>query len=211
MARLATTAVRLGWVWAAGAVAVLPAAAAAADEVGARDLWRPAAVTDLGKGQQLRLTTASAPFLPWASPYDLASAWQLRRDELAQATYRVSFAQISAWDFKLGLTASRPDYGLGRRTAYGSLAPRDGWSALPMFHLGSDRMFGERWRLSLSADGTLTARGHALELGMAVDYRLGSSFSLYGGYRLTDASGGAEDFYLPGLTNAASIGLRYRF
>lgn len=206
MARL--TRIATGFV---AALAALPVAAGATEDAAARDLWRPVSVTDLGKGQQLRLTTAGNQYLPWASPYDLGSAWQLRRDELAQATYRVSFAQISAWDFKLGLTASRPDYGLARRTAYGNLAARDSWSALPMFHLGSDRAFGERWRLSLSADGALTARGRAFELGMAVDYRLASNFSLYGGYRLTEASGDGEEFYLPGLTNAASIGLRYRF
>jgi hypothetical protein len=197
-------------VWAAALLAPLAAAAAEpvpADFAGLRAL-RPASSISLGGSQELKLTsTVDAP--GWLLPYDLGDAWRAGRSELSQATYRYSLGRLYGSDVKLGLTASLPEYGSARRLAPG--AARSAYSALPMLHLGSESLLGERWRLSLSADSTMTGRGYALDLGVQVNYLFGPNFSLYGGYRLTEAGGETEDFYLPGLTNAANIGLRYRF
>ena len=51
----------------------------------------------------------------------------------------------------------------------------------------------------------------ALDLGLNVDYSLSRSMQLFGGYRLTDFTGDAEDFYGSGTTNSANVGLRFRF
>jgi hypothetical protein len=164
---------------------------------------------ELGGRQELRLaSTVDAP--GWIAPYNLGDAWRSRQADLSQATYRYRLGTLYGAEMTLGLTASLPDYGSARRlTPAGT--PRGTLSALPMLHFGTDRLLGERWRLSLSADSMVYSRGHALDLGVQVDYLFGPNFSLFGGYRLTEAGGETEDFYTPGLTNTANIGLRYRF
>jgi long-subunit fatty acid transport protein len=57
----------------------------------------------------------------------------------------------------------------------------------------------------------MTARGRALELGLSVRYRLAPNLSVYGGWRLSDAGGEAEEFYGSGSAHAANVGLRLRF
>ncbi len=49
------------------------------------------------------------------------------------------------------------------------------------------------------------------DVGIRVNYLLSPSFAVYGGYRLSDAAGEADEVHSPGLNNSANVGLRYRF
>lgn len=129
--------------------------------------------------------------------------------EPARATYRYTFLQGPQWAWKLGLTANLNRLDGLLRT--GLHSERPGFGALPMLHFAGEGRFARHWSLSLSADGLMTSRGHAVDLGLRVNYLLGPSFALYGGYRLTDATGEAEDPVVPRLGGTANIGMRYRF
>jgi hypothetical protein len=78
-------------------------------------------------------------------------------------------------------------------------------------HLSSTGRLSDNWLLTLNADGLRTARGQALDLDLRVDYSLTRQFALYGGYRLTDTGGEAQDVYGTGPSNSANFGVRFRF
>lgn len=153
---------------------------------------------------------------PYAAAYGTRDGGLLPLDATAvrieptRATYRYTFLQRDDWALKVGLTGNlnEPDYAL--RTGL-SANDRAGFGALPMLHLAGEGRFAEHWRVSFAADGVMTARGRAFDIGLRVNYLLGSRFSLYGGYRLTESAGDAEDVYVPGVTNTADFGVRYRF
>jgi hypothetical protein len=84
------------------------------------------------------------------------------------------------------------------------------FGGLPLVHLAGEGRLGKNWLLTVDADGLMTARGRALDLGVRVDYALSRSFYLFGGYRLSDQYFEGSETSL-GLTNSANVGVRYRF
>ena len=114
-------------------------------------------------------------------------------------------------DSSLDMFAADPD-GYRFSGGAGSLAGiRQRFSSLPQMHLSGVGRLTNNWRIALDADGLWTARGRSLDLGLNIDYSLNRSMQLFGGYRLTDFTGDAEDFYGSGTTNTANVGLRVRF
>jgi hypothetical protein len=80
-----------------------------------------------------------------------------------------------------------------------------------MLHMAGDARITDRWRLDMDADTLMTARGSALDLGLQLRYQFAPNFSLFGGYRLSNSSGEAEEIYGSGFSNAANVGMRLRF
>jgi len=121
-----------------------------------------------------------------------------------RATYRYTWLSMRELDLKVGLTSNISQFGPSLRSGLS-------FGSLPQMHLsGVGRLTGN-WLVALDADGLWTTRGRSLDLGLHVDYSLSRSMQLFGGYRLTDFSGDAEDFYGSGTINSANVGLRYRF
>lgn len=175
---------------------------------------------------QLRLeaTTTLAPrhevrFSTWASGGGLDSfpgislatltADPTLRLDPARATYRYTFLTQRDWAWKLGVSANMRDMSDVVRPL--GLADRLRFGALPLLHVAGEGRLASRWRLAVDADGLMTPRGRTFDLGLRVNYSLTPNFLLFGGYRLTDSAGEAEEFYGSGVSNAASFGLRYRF
>lgn len=161
--------------------------------------WHPATAIDLGDRQQLRLAPAPLGYhLPTSGLYY----------DPARATYRYTVLERDSWAWRVGLTANlNPVSGLapplwGETTRFGSL---------PMLHMAGEARIAQRWQLGVDADGLMTARGRALELGLQVSYQMARNFSLFGGYRLSGSTGDAEEYYGSGVSNAANVGLRLRF
>lgn len=168
----------------------------------------------LPPGQEVVLTTtpSSARMPDWLLSPALSptlSPTQRAGLDHARATYRYTFFETDAWAYKLGLTASLLDNPATWRPALGS----DRWrlGSTPMMHLSASGHYGDRWQLSVDADGLHTGRGHALDLDLRVDYGLGHDLFLYGGYRLVESGGDAEDLYGPSPNNSANVGIRFRF
>jgi hypothetical protein len=111
-------------------------------------------------------------------------------------------------DLKVGLTSNLSPLGSSLRSGFA--APLR-FGNLPQMHLSGVGRLTDNWRIALDADGLWTARGRSLDLGLNIDYSLSRSMQLFGGYRLTDFVGDAEDFYGSGTSNAANVGLRFRF
>jgi hypothetical protein len=125
-----------------------------------------------------------------------------------RATYRYTWLSMRELDLKVGLTSNLSQWGPSLRSGFA--APMR-FGALPQMHLsGVGRLTGN-WQVAVDADGLWTTRGRSLDLGLHVDYSLSRSVQLFGGYRLTDFVGDAEDFYGSGTVNSANLGLRYRF
>jgi hypothetical protein len=125
-----------------------------------------------------------------------------------RATYRYTWLSMHEVDLKVGLTSNLSQFGPSLRSGFASPLH---FGALPQMHLsGVGRLTGN-WQVAVDADGLWTARGRSLDLGLHIDYSLTRSFQLFGGYRLTDFVGDAEDFYGSGTVNSANLGLRYRF
>jgi hypothetical protein len=163
----------------------------------ARD-WRLDTLFDLDERQQLRLTAGPALHKLPAAGLGI---------DPARATYRYTILGRDNWAWRVGLSA--------HPNRIGGLAPRTDsaarFSALPLLHMAGEARIAQRWQLGIDADGLLTARGRALELGLSVRYLLAPNLSVQGGWRLSDAGGEAEEFYGSGSANAASVGLRLRF
>jgi len=125
-----------------------------------------------------------------------------------RATYRYTWLSMRELDLKVGLTSNLSQ--LGPSLGSGFASPLR-FGNLPQMHLsGVGRLTGN-WRVALDADGLWTARGRSLDLGLNVDYSLSRTMQLFGGYRMTDYGGDAEDIYGSGTTNSANVGLRFRF
>jgi hypothetical protein len=125
-----------------------------------------------------------------------------------RATYRYTWLSRREVDLKVGLTSNLSQLGPSLRSGFA--APLR-FGSLPQMHLSGVGRLTENWHIALDADGLWTARGRSLDLGLNVGYKLSRSMQLFGGYRLTDFAGDAEDFYGSGTTNTANVGLRFRF
>lgn len=159
--------------------------------------WRIEAAAGLGERQQLRLSSRTWGY---AAPFGAA-----RFD--TRATWRYTVLESERWAWRVGLTAAVGDRDVGG----GSFDSRNRFGAWPLLHVAGEGSLARRWQLGFDADGLMTARGHALELGLRVSYLLTPNFSLTGGYRLSDAAGDGDDGYVHGFSNTANVGLRYRF
>jgi hypothetical protein len=125
-----------------------------------------------------------------------------------RGTYRYTWLSMRQLDLKVGLTSNLSQFGPSLRSGFA--APLR-FGSLPQMHLSGVGRLTNNWRIALDADGLWTARGRSLDLGLNIDYSLNRSMQLFGGYRLTDFTGDAEDFYGSGTTNTANVGLRLRF
>jgi opacity protein-like surface antigen len=126
-----------------------------------------------------------------------------------RATYRYTWLSMREVDLKVGLTSNLSPFGLSSLRS-GFAAPMR-FGSLPQMHLSGVGRLTNNWRIALDADGLWTARGRSLDVGLNIDYSLSPSMQVFGGYRLTDFGGDAEDFYGSGTINSANVGLRYRF
>jgi hypothetical protein len=125
-----------------------------------------------------------------------------------RATYRYTWLSRRELDLKVGVTSNLSQLGPSLRSGFA--APLR-FGSLPQMHLSGVGRLTENWHIALDADGLWTARGRSLDLGLNVGYNLSRSMQVFGGYRLTDFTGDAEDFYGSGTTNTANLGLRFRF
>ena len=126
-----------------------------------------------------------------------------------RATYRYTLMERPSWAWKVGLTSNLRDAAeLFRPAAAGE---RSRFGALPLMHVGGEARFAGRWALAVDADGLMTARGRTIDIGLRANYRISPSFSLYGGWRMSESGGDAEDSYGAGFSNAANFGVRFRF
>ena len=166
--------------------------------------WRIESATGIGGRHQLRLSSSAASLTP---PPGAAFAASLRLDP-ARATWRYAVLDQSSWVLRAGLTANLAEPHVARLSSY---SERVRFGALPLLHVGGEGALAQRWLLGFDADGLLTTRGHAFELGLRVSYQLAPNFSLYGGYRMSEAGGEAEEAFVPGFSNSARFGLRLRF
>ncbi len=124
----------------------------------------------------------------------------------ARATYRYTVMERRDWAWKVGITQRLGEPDVLRSAAF----DRTRLGSLPQVHMAGEARLATNWLLSVDADGLMTARGRALDLGVRVDYALGRSLFLYGRYRLSDRYVDGDEAS-QGLTNSANVGVRYRF
>lgn len=124
-----------------------------------------------------------------------------------RATYRYTFLESPSWAWRIGLTTAMTDPQPALRAAGG--LSRLG--AMPLMHLSSSGRLGDSWQLNVDADGMRTSHGRALDVDLRLDYGLGNNLYVFGGYRLIEAGGDAEDAYGNAPANSANFGIRYRF
>lgn len=161
----------------------------------------------LGAHELRFVSAASMPRLPPAAWLGSATPFGDRNIDVVRATYRYTLLSEPTWEMKLGLSTNIGEAAQSPRL--GVAADRTGFGALPTLHLAGVSYWSPKWRMAFAADGLATMRGRALDLGVQVDYFWSPSFSIFGGYQLTDAAGEAEPYY-GNLSNRANIGLRYR-
>jgi hypothetical protein len=173
--------------------------------------------TSIAPGHELRFSSATlSPGLAGATP---GGDPGLRFD--SRATYRYTFLEQNDWALKVGITAPLRDSSYGNRSDLPGDRPRLGYSPfsrtyqltsfVPMMHLAGEGRVSERWRFNVDADTLWLPRSRGLDLGLRVNYFWAPNFSIFGGYRLSDFAADLDEPVASGLTNAANIGVRYRF
>lgn len=153
---------------------------------------------------EIRLTA-----MPTAYDSALLGGDHSLRFDAPRATYRYTLMERPRWAWKVGVTSNLRD--AGDLFRHGITGERTRFGAIPLMHVGGEARFSERWRLAVDADGLMTARGRTLDIGLRVNYRMSPSFSLYGGWRVSESSGDAEEPYGAGITSGANVGVRFRF
>jgi hypothetical protein len=167
----------------------------------------------LDSRQEFKLSTASTGRYGLSGSGDLGP-WALRPDntmvglDQPRATYRYTWLSMREVDLKVGLTSNLSQFGTSVRSGFASPLR---FGNLPQMHMSGVGRLTDNWHIALDADGLWTARGRSLDLGLNVGYSLSRSMQLFGGYRLTDFAGDAEDFYGSGMSNTANVGLRFSF
>lgn len=166
--------------------------------------------------QEIKLSTQpggyfSANFSSYG-PGDFG-AGALRLDSSAgldqpRATYRYTWLSMRDLDLKVGLTSNLSTLST---SLHSNLSPSLRFGSLPQMHLSGVGRLNSNWQVTLDADGLWTARGRSLDVDLHIDYSLSRSMQVFGGYRISDYSGDAEDFYGTANFNTANVGLRYRF
>jgi hypothetical protein len=159
-------------------------------------------------GQEVRVSTLSRMSSWGASDPSLSAADPAWAFDPQRATYRYTFLEVSDWAWKVGVTTRLGDTDPVRAAALGPDRTRLG--GLPQVHFGTEGKLAKNWLLTVDADGLVTMRGRALDVGVRVNYALTRSFYLFGGYRLSDHYFEGDDSSL-GLSNSANVGVRYRF
>jgi hypothetical protein len=177
---------------------------------GAMGGFRVETFTSLAPRHEVRLSAeptvgfSASAFDPWSNRalgYDLGTT---------RATYRYVVAQSPDWAWKVGITANLREMSESLRAAASLTPPRFG--GLPLLHVAGEGRLSPRWSMAFDADGLITGRGRAVDVGVRVDYALSRTFTLFGGYRLNESSGEAYDDVLnTGFVSSARFGLRYRF
>lgn len=172
------------------------------------------ATAQLAARHELRLTSWTLPApggletMPGLSLATLSAVNRFGLDP-SRATYRYTFLAQPQWAWKVGVSTNLREVG-GLRSAI-TFSERVRFGALPLLHVGGEGMLSPRWRLAFDADGLMTPRGRAFDLGLRVNYSLTPNLFVFGGYRLTDSVGEAEEHHGNGVSNAANVGMRYRF
>jgi hypothetical protein len=163
--------------------------------------------------QEFKLSSVSTGRYGLSGSGDLGP-WAMRLDntmvglDQPRATYRYTWLSMRELDLKVGLTSNLAQFGTTLRSGFASPLR---FGNLPQMHMSGVGRLTDNWRIALDADGLWTARGRSLDLGLNVGYSLSRSMLVFGGYRLTDFGGDAEDFYGSGASNTANVGLRYNF
>ncbi len=126
-----------------------------------------------------------------------------------RATYRYTWLSMRDLDLKVGLTSNLSP--LSTSLLHSGLTSPLRFGSLPQMHLSGVGRLTSNWQLALDADGLWTARGRSLDLDLHLDYSLTRSVQVFGGYRMSDYVGDAEDFYGASTVNTANVGMRFRF
>jgi hypothetical protein len=167
----------------------------------------------LDSRQEFKLSTMSTGRYGLSGSGDLGP-WAMRFDntmvglDQPRATYRYTWLSMRELDLKVGLTSNISQWGSSLRSGFASPLR---FGNLPQMHMSGVGRLTDNWRIALDADGLWTARGRSLDLGLNVGYSLNRSMQVFGGVRMTDFGGDAEDFYGSGTSNTANVGLRYNF
>jgi hypothetical protein len=167
----------------------------------------------LDSRQEFKLSTMSTGRYGLSGSGDLGP-WAMRFDntmvglDQPRATYRYTWLSMRELDLKVGLTSNISQWGSSLRSGFASPLR---FGNLPQMHMSGVGRLTDNWRIALDADGLWTARGRSLDLGLNVGYSLNRSMQVFGGVRMTDFGGDAEDFYGSGTSNTANVGLRYSF
>lgn len=169
-----------------------------------------AGLTATGLSHRHEVRLSAVPLAPSWTTYDpmpgAISSYSSYGLDPSRATYRYTFVERTNWALKVGVSTNVREFTDGFRTA-----ERTRFGALPLMHVAGEGRLAQRWRLAFDADGLMTARGRAFEIGLRVNYAMSHNFSLYGGWRATESGGDAEDFYGSGFANTANVGVRLRF
>ena len=167
----------------------------------------------LDSRQEFKLSTMSTGRYGLSGSGDLGP-WAMRFDntmvglDQPRATYRYTWLSMRELDLKVGLTSNISQWGSSLRSGFASPLR---FGNLPQMHMSGVGRLTDNWRIALDADGLWTARGRSLDLGLNVGYSLNRSMQVFGGVRMTDFGGDAEDIYSSGISNTANVGLRYSF
>ncbi len=168
---------------------------------------------DVADRHQVRFSSARGSLVNddafWSTGLAASLVPASTRLDPARATYRYTVLEQREWSWRVGVTTNLQEIG-NLRVSNTSLE-RQRFGSLPLLHVAGDGRVAKGVLLGFDADGLMTPRGRAIELGLRVNYELAPNLALYGRYRLSESAGEAEEFYGTGLANSGTVGLRFRF
>lgn len=125
-------------------------------------------------------------------------------------TYRYTFADKGAWRWRVGFTGVVRDANVELRQ--GALqANDDNVGFVPALHLSGEYRFAERWLFRLDFDGLAGGPGRLVDLGLMLDYEIGDSWRVGGGYRTLEGGADTDDVYSFAWLHYATLNMSHRF
>ncbi len=125
-------------------------------------------------------------------------------------TYRYTFANRGAWQWRVGFTGVVRDANVELRQGE-LVANDDNVGFVPTLHLSADYRLAKRWMFRFDFDGLAGGPGRLFDIGLKLDYELNDNWQIGGGYRTLEGGVDTDDVYNFAWLHYAVLDIRYRF
>lgn len=125
-------------------------------------------------------------------------------------SYRYRLHEGDRWTWWTGFTAKVRDAKIELRQG-ATTSGKDDVGFVPLLHLAGAWRFAPGWRVALDADALAGGPGRAEDVSLTLARDVGTTLTLYGGYRTVEGGADVDEVYAFAWLHYAVAGLEWRF